>query len=121
LRKKKIKKEIKKNMKKTIINLTPHNISLFKDGQLVETIPSSGVVARVSVTSEIIGELNGFEIRRNAYGEIIGLPERTEGTVYIVSALVAQAAKDRDDIVITDGAVRDAEGRIIGCTGFAVI
>lgn len=106
---------------KTLINLTPHNISLFKDGQLVETIPASGTIARVTVSTQVVGELNGFEVRRNAYSEVIGLPEKAENTIYIVSALVAQAAKDRDDIVITDGAVRDAEGRIIGCTGFAVI
>lgn len=108
-------------MRKTIINLTPHNINLYKDGQLVETILASGVVARVSMTTEVIGTLNDFEVRRNAYSEVMNLPEKTENTVYIVSSLVAQAAKDRDDLVITDGAVRDTDGRIIGCTGFAVI
>jgi hypothetical protein len=106
---------------KRIINLTPHSISLVRDGKIVETIEPSGMIARVSVTSEIIGYINDFEVRKNAYSEVVGLPERAEDTIYIVSALVAQAAKDRDDIVITDGAVRDAEGRIIGCTGFAVI
>ena len=104
-----------------IINLTPHDISLMRNGQVVEIYPASRTPARVSVSAEIVGEINGFEIRKNVYGQVVNLPEREEGTVYIVSALVAQAAKDRDDILVTDGAVRDAEGKIIGCTGFAVI
>ena len=104
-----------------IINLTPHDISLMRNGQVVEIFPASRMPARVSVATEIVGEINGFEVRRNVYGQVVNLPERVEGTVYIVSALVAQAAKDRDDIFVTDGAVRDADGRIIGCTGFAVI
>ncbi|MGI5927973.1 MAG: hypothetical protein ACOX8A_12495 [Thermacetogeniaceae bacterium] len=104
-----------------IINLTPHAINLVRNGQIVETLPAAALPARVSVSAEIVGEINGFEIRKNVYGQVVNLPEREEGTVYIVSALVAQAAKDRDDILVTDGAVRDADGKIIGCTGFAVI
>lgn len=107
------------NMK--IINLTPHAINLVRNGQIVETLPAAALPARVSVSAEIVGEINGFEIRKNVYGQVVNLPEREEGTVYIVSALVAQAAKDRDDILVTDGAIRDADGKIIGCTGFAVI
>lgn len=106
---------------KKLVNLTPHAINLVRDGQIIETIYPSGVVARVSVTSEVIGQINDFEVRKNAYSEVVNLPEKTENTIYIVSFLVAQAAKDRDDLVITDGAVRDTDGRIIGCTGFAVI
>ena len=104
-----------------IINLTPHDISLMRNGQVVEIFPASKMPARVSVSAEIVGEINGFEIRKNVYGQVVNLPEREEGTVYIVSALVAQAAKGRDDIFVTDGAIRDANGKIIGCTGFAVI
>lgn len=104
-----------------MVNLTPHDINLYKDGQIIETIVASGTIARVSVTSKTVGEINGFEVRKNAYSEVMNLPKQAEDTIYIVSALVAQAAKDRDDLVITDGAVRDDNGRIIGCTGFAVI
>jgi hypothetical protein len=108
-------------MKKVIVNLTPHAINLVRDGQVVETIHPSGTIARVSMTTEIVGQINGFEVRKNTYNEVVDLPPREEGTIYIVSALVAQAAKDRYDLVVPDGSVRDADGRIIGCTGFAVI
>lgn len=101
-----------------IINLTPHTINLYRNGEMVLAIPSSGV-ARVNVTSQTVGEVNGFPIRQNAYGEVVGLPEPEEGTVYIVSALVAQAAKNRADLLIVDDTLRNSEGQIIGCRGFA--
>lgn len=104
-----------------LINLTPHDINLFCGDEPVETVKSSGV-ARVSVRSEIIGEINGYPISKNFYGEIIGLPEPQPGVFYVVSALVAQAAAgQRTDLLVVNDTVRDQEGRIIGCRGFARI
>lgn len=103
-----------------LCNLTPHTINLVRGGQVVQTIVPSGL-ARVSVTTEIVGEIDGFEVRRNVYGEITGLPEAEQGTIYIVSALVAQAVKGRSDVVVPDGSVRNQDGQIVGCTGFARI
>jgi hypothetical protein len=103
-----------------IINLTPHTINLFRGEEMIMAIPSSGV-ARVSVTSQIVGEVCGFPVRRNVYGEIINLPDPIGETVYIVSALVAQAAKDRKDLLVVDDTVRNESGQIVGCRGFAVI
>lgn len=104
-----------------LINLTPHDINLFRGDELVETVKSSGV-ARVSVRSEIIGEINGYPISKNFYGEIIGLPEPQPGVFYVVSALVAQAAAGRrTDLLVVNDTVRDKDGRIIGCRGFARI
>ncbi|MFY9421935.1 MAG: hypothetical protein WAP91_02885 [Bacilli bacterium] len=85
---------------------------------MILAIPSSGV-ARVSVTSRIIGEVNGFPVRQNTYGEVVNLPDPEEGTVFVVSALVAQAAKDRKDLLVVDDTVRNEKGQIIGCRGFA--
>ena len=104
-----------------IVNLTPHTVDLVRDGQIVESIPPTGEPARVSVESTIIGKINGFPLRKNVYGKVVNLPEREEGIIYIVSALVAQAVKYRYDIFVTDGAVRDADGKIIGCTGLAIV
>lgn len=101
-----------------IINLTPHTINLYRGEEMIMAIPSSGV-ARVNSTSQVIGEINGFPIRRNVYGEITDLPDPEAGTIYVVSALVAQAAKDRKDLLIVDDTVRNENGQIIGCRGFA--
>lgn len=107
--------------KVVIVNLTPHDINLFRGDELVETVKSSGV-ARVSVRSEIIGEINGYPISKNFYGEIIGLPEPQPGIFYVVSALVAQAAAGRrTDLLVVNDTVRNEKGQIIGCRGFARI
>lgn len=102
-----------------IINLTPHAITIIaEDGTKTEFAPS-GVIARVAQIREQVGTLDGFSLYRNTFGEVVGLPEEKADTVYIVSALVAQAAKDRDDLIIVDNTVRDENGRIIGARGFA--
>ena len=65
-------------------NYTPHSIAL-NDGR---TFPSMGV-ARVSNTfSEFKNDICSV-----SYGDIVGLPEPKEGTIYIVSAIVLNAAK----------------------------
>ena len=56
-----------------------------------------------------------------SFNEVEGLPEPQENTIYIVSALVAGAAKDRDDLVIPNDIVRDDKGNIIGCKNLARI
>jgi hypothetical protein len=47
----------------------------------------------------------------------IDLPDRREGVILIVSALIAEACPDRDDLLYPGAAVRDAEGRVVGCDG----
>ena len=105
-----------------IVNLTPHDINLFRGNELVETVKSSGI-ARVNVRSEKVGEIDGFPISKNFYGEITGLPAPQPGVFYVVSALVAQAAVGlkRTDLLVVNDTVRDEKGQIIGCRGFARI
>ena len=103
-----------------IINLTPHAITLVC-GKLPMTIPSSGVVARVSSHTEVIGNIGDIPITRTAYSAVEGLPEPEEDTIYIVSALVAQRVPERGDVFIPNESVRDENGRIIGCKSLARI
>ena len=111
------------NREVKIINLTPHEVTVVgSNGEVLAKFPPSGQVARCAVTRTAVGEINGIPVSRNVMGEIQGLPEKSEGTIYIVSRVVAEAAKGiRDDLVIPDDSVRDHEGRIIGCKGFAVV
>lgn len=96
-----------------IVNLTPHTINI---NDLV--IPSSGI-ARAKQESKQVGEIGRIPVYNTVYGEVENLPEPQDGVIYVVSALTAQAVPDREDVYITFGAVRDADGRIIGCTGLA--
>jgi len=113
-----------------IINLTPHEVVVMSEGgEEILRVPPSGQVARVSVKSEVVGEVNGIPIRKTVYGDIVGLPEPRSNTIYIVSTIVLIALKDkgihRNDVVSPDtnpdSVVRDSQGRIVGVKYFQVV
>lgn len=96
------------------INLTPHGITL-NDGRVFEP---SGQVARVSSSHT---PFNQDAVCSVSFGEVTDLPEPRDGVMYIVSALVAQAAR-RDDVVSPatghPEAKRNEKGHIISVPGF---
>lgn len=102
------------------INLTPHAINVVINGE-TKTIEPSGSIARVSMTQELINTIDGIPVYRNSYGKPEGLPEPKENTYYIVSALLAQAVPEREDVLITSNPIRDEAGRIVGCGALAHI
>ena len=104
-----------------IINLTPHAVNIInEEGEIALAIPSTGM-ARCAVQSETVGDVDGIPVNKTSYGEVNGLPDPSEGTMYVVSMLVAQALKgERDDLVYPGELVRDEGGNIVGCRNFAV-
>lgn len=103
------------------INLTPHAISVLdKDG--VKTVfEPSGQLARVSSSFADTEDIGGFNLNRQVFGDVEGLPESKEGVFYIVSALVLGQVKNRSDVVAprTDGtAIRNDKGHIEAVRGF---
>jgi hypothetical protein len=117
-----------------IINATPHEITLVsKQGveqdskkqflaetvEVIRSIPSSGILLRVSMSNSPAGEIDGIPIESVIYGEIEGLPEYQEGVYYIVSGLVASAAAKigRVDCLAPGALVRDKNNPslILGC------
>ena len=111
------------NSMQKIVNLTPHTINFVgQDNAIIATIPSSGV-ARATQRREIVDTImaNGvtLPIARCTYGDVQGLPEPMDDTIYIVSAITAQAVPTRPDVFIVDDSVRDESGRIIGVRGLA--
>ena len=121
-----------------IINCTPHAVTIISTNDceydarkrcytlkgdaevLFEYIPS-GIIPRVSMTQEVLGEVDGVTLKRNTYGQIENLPPYEEGTFLIVSAMCAQACSDRDDLLIPTDMVRDESGNIVGCLSFSVV
>lgn len=113
------------------VNLTPHAITLITpDGREI-VIPPSGVVLRateVVAAEEMVaietesGEAT-IPLRTLSFNNVQGLPPVEEDTLYVVSAIVAQAVKrehpERTDFVVPHELVRDAEGRVIGCRALA--
>ena len=107
-----------------IVNLTPHDVVLVV-GEKKIVFPPSGIVARCKTIKQTVGiiEVNGNNVmvNKSIFGEVENLPQQKPDTMYIVSSLVAQAAKDRDDLIIPDDTVRDDKGVIVGCKAFAIV
>lgn len=84
-------------------------------------MPPEATSARCAEVASRAGEItaDGFAIPviSKAFGELSGLPKPVEGTIYVVSALAAQAAWKAgrvDDVFCPGDPVRDAEGKIVG-------
>ncbi len=121
-----------------IINLTPHIVSIVspacaefdprtKSYKLVGELkilktyePEGSAIPRCSMREEEIGVIDNVPVVKNTYGEVTDLPPEEEDTYYIVSALVANAAK-RSDLLIPSRMVRDTEGKILGCLAFGKV
>lgn len=99
-----------------VVNLTPHDIVLCGT-----TIASSGI-ARCETIVQHIGEIAGVKVNKKRFGEVTGLPEAKADTIYVVSAIVAQAVSGkRDDVYVVDDTIRNELGQIVGCNALAQI
>jgi hypothetical protein len=107
-----------------IHNLTPHPLVVCDaDGNACVTILPSGILPRCQQTDRKVGELElegvTVDIVETVFGEISDLPEPEPRVFLVVSAVTAQAARGRSDLLIPSDPVRDSEGRVIGCRRFA--
>ena len=104
------------------VNLTPHDLHLHLANHHVLTIPHDGTIARVTADRVHVADINGFPVFKQTFGDVQGLPAPAPGVTWIVSGMVLSALNGtRDDVVAPDsgaGAVRDADGKVIGTTGF---
>nr|DAV29563.1 MAG TPA: hypothetical protein [Caudoviricetes sp.] len=110
-----------------IVNLTPHPLMIFDGECKYSPIPSSGVV-RVSQIVEQTGEVAGIPVYETVFGsDIEGLPELyddgDEVRIYVVSRIAAEAIReespDWSGVYFPGQAVRDADGKIVGCNGLS--
>ena len=84
-----------------LVNLTPTALNVATGIGTIATIEPSGIIAYVSVEYVDQPTCSCLPIRETVYGDIQGLPDPEEGTMYIVSPLVASAAKKlgRKDVI----------------------
>lgn len=97
------------------VNLTPHALNVHT-GKGVVIIDPSGEVARVATFSTAAPFIGDVPTCRTVTGEVTGLPEPIEGTIFIVSGMVAKEAP-RPDVMSPGDLVRNESGRPIGCQG----
>jgi len=104
----------------TLVNCTPHPITVqFPDNSFL-TFEPSGIVPRVLTSEKEAEPVNGIPCAIQTQGEVFGLPRPEPGTFFIVSRLVFDAS-DRADLLVPDtgkGAVRDENGHIVAVTRF---
>ena len=96
-----------KEKKTTFVNLTPETIELVdRNGRLIARFPPSGRVAYPMVSHEEAVRLpindSYVPVYRTQVHEIVGLPEPSEETVYIVGAKVKSYLTDRQDVLAVD-------------------
>ena len=99
-------------------NFTPHNVVIVINETTKIVIPSDGI-ARVTEAKTITPSIDVdgviIETFKSSFGEVENLPPQEEGVMVIVSALAADAAKGRDDLLVPGELVRDDGGNIVGC------
>lgn len=122
-----------------IRNLTPHPVIIL-DPECAEYDPrtrsyrltSDPVVARrfeteegpfprCTTSEEECAMVDGVPTISVVFGEVENLPAMEDGTFLVVSAIVANAAKEqgRQDVLVPSRVVRDANGGIVGCLALA--
>lgn len=110
-----------------LYNYTPHAITIVNGDVRIE-LPSVGVIRAKSVQTQV-GTIYHTEYAvpeyKLTFGEPEGMPEDIDPDgVYVVSTIAAQALKQfgwAGTYMVTCGAIRDEQGRIIGCQGLARI
>ena len=104
----------------TIINKTPHTISIVNATGETITVPATAPAARVTVTNVVMPAVAGISVNRQSFGEIENLPAPEEDTIFIVSALVGGRVSGRSDVFGPDTgptAIRNEAGQIVAVRG----
>jgi len=104
---------------KEVINLTGHDINIVtNEGKLVKTFPTKGMVRienREVPKGELVEGVPNIDIE---FSVPQWLPEKREGVVYIVSKIVCERCKDRDDFYMVASSIRSKDGsKILGVKG----
>ena len=98
------------------INLTPHDIKVvLEHGEdNIHIFPQSGTIARVGTTQKHAETIEGVKIFTTVFGQVEGLPEPKEDTMFIVSGMVLSALNGtRPDVVAPAKLIRDMVGRVV--------
>jgi hypothetical protein len=108
-------------MKPKLINLTPHDVIIQLSEASTITISPTQPMARVEMTTEVIGHIDGIPLVVPTYGETFNLPDPEVGTFLIVSNIVLAAHRNRFDLVTPSRPIRDASGKVIACGALSVV
>ncbi len=110
-----------------LVNLTPHDVTIWDGDREVLAIPPSGTVARLAEEIRSRRTAAGIPIVEVGLGAA-ELPAPRPGVVHIVSRALAmtmrawdQADRTSADLVYPYDQVRDSTGRVVGCRALATL
>lgn len=111
-----------------IINCTRHDVRVQdKNGELVCFPPHGEYYARVNEeyttisqvrTDDYVSEQRTINVREHYFNETVGLPPAQDGTMYIVSKMVAEANPLRRDLLFVSKGYNTSNG-LRACEAFA--
>ena len=124
-----------------IVNLTPHDITVYASSDVVPAGGKDFVLARRNAepvyrfpssgctkgTAREVAYQNvmGIPVLSTVYRDPEGVPPYKEGVMLIVSSITAQACRNAgrrtDDLLMAARKVRNESGRVIGCVAFAMM
>lgn len=102
-------------------NLTPHAITVKREGMEDLVLQPDPVPARVSSRSWEERRVDGVSFSKTRYGETTGLPDQEDNVFLIVSKTVADINRFRDDLLVVAETFRDESGRIVGAKSLCQI
>lgn len=103
-----------------IVNLTRHSIEIHDARrEHVVSLPPSGEVARVTMTREYQGDVDGIPLYAIVPSDVTGLPEQRDDVLLVVSDIVQYALPEREDLWRPGELIRDSAGGFTGCVGLS--
>src|SRR5437763_1371639 len=110
-------------VQRKLVNVTPHPIHIQVAGKIVSIEPERFAARCVTVrNTEFVVPVQGLHVAINttSYGRLDNLPPPRVDTLYIVSYIALQAAKQagRKDCIAVDELIRDQTGQVVACASF---
>ena len=103
-----------------LVNCTPHPLNIVQRNGETLTVEPSGIVPRCASAEVLDQSIGLIDVTKQTLGNVEDLPEEIPGVYYIVSRLVASAAK-REDLLVPGSLLRDDQGKVVGCKGLSRI
>lgn len=102
----------------SIINCTPHVLSIVRADGSVLILAPSGVVPRVSATQTPVNDVDGITVTVTTYGDVVDLPPLLPGVWRVVSRMVLSVS-GRCDLLAPGDLIRGPDGQPVGCRGLS--
>lgn len=95
------------------VNLTSKTIILKVKGEGGKTVRPSGFIPTVKTKKERITPIDGLEAYQMLPTEVVGLPEKADGIIYLVSDPSIILLTKRDDIISIDRQIYGADDKSV--------